>query len=694
MVVSSGLDPWAGQPSFVQIWDSFDDSILSTLKWGTKVEVGSTTISESGGNLVITNTGVGTKGISYLPSRLTEFGRFQRISADITLTVGSVVGDGEHAEASLVLYKDSNNWIRIGPYRDTSEAINTCIYLRTKIAGVVGNQVLSASPADTNEYVYTIALTAYDIFIYLSGVELTGFEWNTLIGYQVWLEAGTTADADKITATFDDFEVYHDYDTAMITVGKLVRATYDKVGTIETDVSDLHTDIADVHTDVGGVSSDLAAAKVVIDDTYALVLAGGVGSGTFTAVSGTLSLPNTTAVELEFDAATYGTVFRPVVAFGITGAYVDYCKLYSSAAYTDYDTEAGDMISGDTPLQAPSGAAVNDIIWFGLSEISHRLNCVISGGRFNVDTVFDWVYWDGAAAQLLAGVSDGTRRETVVHDCEAAWDETVDADVTVTTSAGVVGTNCNKLAVAAGAGTNHLLATDNVSSMNLSSYTFIDVWLKSSVNTAAGDLKLLLDDTASCVSALESIAVPALTANTWTRCRLKLATPANDTAIISVGLYQVTDLGAFDLYVDDVRAVTREFTRDGAVTWTTDVTSQTLDSQAAFWVGARIYQVGTISLGTYAPVGSYFPFSSDAGTDFDTLAMFFSKLYVSVYRKIGAAYPLRPDDVFAFQQSNLRKNASVDVLCYSDTKVVFQLSDAPDDTISVPYQGTVNTLKT
>ncbi|KKL72734.1 hypothetical protein LCGC14_2081970, partial [marine sediment metagenome] len=50
------------------------------------------------------------------------------------------------------------------------------------------------------------------------------------------------------------------------------------------------------------------------------------------------------------------------------------------------------------------------------------------------------------------------------------------------------------------------------------------------------------------------IAIPALTAGKWDRVHIDLAAPENDTAIISVGLFQnSTDLGAFTLHIDDVR---------------------------------------------------------------------------------------------------------------------------------------------
>jgi hypothetical protein len=75
------------------------------------------------------------------------------------------------------------------------------------------------------------------------------------------------------------------------------------------------------------------------------------------------------------------------------------------------------------------------------------------------------------------------------------------------------------------------------------------------VNANAGDLQLLLDKDASCASPELTLNLPALTANTWKLCVLPYdRTTANINAIKSIGVKMVTDLGAFNLFVDDVRA--------------------------------------------------------------------------------------------------------------------------------------------
>lgn len=73
--------------------------------------------------------------------------------------------------------------------------------------------------------------------------------------------------------------------------------------------------------------------------------------------------------------------------------------------------------------------------------------------------------------------------------------------------------------------------------------------------TSAGNLKILLDDTANCASPVETLNVPALVADTWTFCRVALANPRSDTAIISIGLEYDSDLGACTIWLDDISVV-------------------------------------------------------------------------------------------------------------------------------------------
>lgn len=144
-----------------------------------------------------------------------------------------------------------------------------------------------------------------------------------------------------------------------------------------------------------------------------------------------------------------------------------------------------------------------------------------------------------------------------IHNCESAWDELVDGDVTASTDTtyNIEGNYALKLVVAAGCGANDILATQDISELDISSCDKVEIFIRSSTALDAGDIQLLLDDTAQCASAVESLDIPATLANTNTYHVIDLANPHSDTAIISVGLKMVTDKGAFTLYADRIRAV-------------------------------------------------------------------------------------------------------------------------------------------
>ena len=145
---------------------------------------------------------------------------------------------------------------------------------------------------------------------------------------------------------------------------------------------------------------------------------------------------------------------------------------------------------------------------------------------------------------------------TRIHACNATFDEQTDGDFTqsLDTKDKKQGSQALKMVIAAGASAGDFV-TDSITSKDISKYDYIEMWVKSTVATSAGNLKLLLDDTASCGSPLETLSIPALSANTWTFVRMALSNPNTDTAIISVGLEYDSDLGACTVWIDDISAV-------------------------------------------------------------------------------------------------------------------------------------------
>jgi len=142
----------------------------------------------------------------------------------------------------------------------------------------------------------------------------------------------------------------------------------------------------------------------------------------------------------------------------------------------------------------------------------------------------------------------------LIDNCEDAWNESVAAGVTsVLDNADYkVGAGSAKISPDATVAAGTILATEAMAPVDLSDCKIVKIWIKRSVDTALGNLQILLDNHASCASPEEALDVPALSADVWSLCDLPLVNPESDTAIISVGLKSVTALGACDIRVDDV----------------------------------------------------------------------------------------------------------------------------------------------
>jgi hypothetical protein len=153
----------------------------------------------------------------------------------------------------------------------------------------------------------------------------------------------------------------------------------------------------------------------------------------------------------------------------------------------------------------------------------------------------------------IAQVSENSM--LLLHDCETAFDEYVQASVVVVLDGAdkVIGSYSNKFQIANDVIVG-LLATDSIPSADISAYNYLKFWIKSSVTINSGDLQIMLDDTAGCISPKEQINIGALVANTWTEKSLLLANPALDVDIISIGIAMDNDKGVFNLWLDQIRA--------------------------------------------------------------------------------------------------------------------------------------------
>jgi hypothetical protein len=178
---------------------------------------------------------------------------------------------------------------------------------------------------------------------------------------------------------------------------------------------------------------------------------------------------------------------------------------------------------------------------------------------------------------------------TTIHDCDTIWNELVDADVTesLETSDYKVGTGSAKFVCATGLANGDIIATDSISSTDLTACTAVLFWAKSTVNiTTAGDLAILTSETSSCGGTPIVLNVPTLVANTWKFCKAT-GTFIAENATISVGAKLVAnDPGAFTLYLDHIQGAKAIV---GIKSWKLDRVVDVVDTTGFDSSGHRTY---------------------------------------------------------------------------------------------------------
>ncbi len=142
----------------------------------------------------------------------------------------------------------------------------------------------------------------------------------------------------------------------------------------------------------------------------------------------------------------------------------------------------------------------------------------------------------------------------LIHDGSTVWDELVDGDVTASVDTSLFDTNSLKLAIAAGAGAGDILATEDITSLDITDSDEVVAEVFTDTALDAGDFQILLDNTAQCASPVESLNIPAIAANTKTKIAISLADIPSDSAIISVGIKMIVDKGAMNFWIRNIRA--------------------------------------------------------------------------------------------------------------------------------------------
>jgi hypothetical protein len=160
-------------------------------------------------------------------------------------------------------------------------------------------------------------------------------------------------------------------------------------------------------------------------------------------------------------------------------------------------------------------------------------------------------------------VTLATAKTLNIDLCETAW--TANTNVTTTTSTNRrQGSNSASIAPA-GAFTTGRLAHKATGTLNLSSYSQVCFWINSSITLTAGQLELRLCSDTGGVTAVHTLALPAIpAANVWQMVLLDNAGAMNS-AIASAALYASADFGAATILIDNVLACNKATLHLGSV---------------------------------------------------------------------------------------------------------------------------------
>lgn len=157
-------------------------------------------------------------------------------------------------------------------------------------------------------------------------------------------------------------------------------------------------------------------------------------------------------------------------------------------------------------------------------------------------------------------VSTNTYWETIMDkeqedDCETTWTAKTYVTVADDTTDYKEGSTAQKISPAS-TFTTGILAYRNQALGDKSDYGIVRIWVKSSISLTAGQLEVVISNSAACATEEEHIDIPAMSADTWYLWFVSIATPAGINSVDSLGLKATADFGECDIRIDDIQFVT------------------------------------------------------------------------------------------------------------------------------------------
>lgn len=105
-----------------------------------------------------------------------------------------------------------------------------------------------------------------------------------------------------------------------------------------------------------------------------------------------------------------------------------------------------------------------------------------------------------------------------------------------------------------------VLASKTISSIDISDKDTIEFWLRSTVALSAGNLTLSLNDSTDSSGGSETLSVPAISADTWTRVKIDITNQHQLTAIVKLKINSgsASVLDSKEIWINEIRAYNSE----------------------------------------------------------------------------------------------------------------------------------------
>lgn len=221
-----------------------------------------------------------------------------------------------------------------------------------------------------------------------------------------------------------------------------------------------------------------------------------------------------------------------------------------------------------------SSQKVEGVVRSGIEDTQSTLcvrgNVLAYKGTANGDECVTKISFTIGKAQAGGGAIDltpfyrldanGALVSPIISDCDTTWTTTGITNVTSSVDASDFKETPRsaKLIVATGFTTGNMAYQPLSTALDLTYANQMSVWIKSSADQTAGAIQMKLCSDSSAATAVETVNMPALSADVWTEAIVALNNPgsASLSSINSVAISAASDPGAVTLHIDEVK--TRE----------------------------------------------------------------------------------------------------------------------------------------